>query len=88
MACTPTTALLKILQYVSSNIVSSGYNDSCIPRQAWHPKMKPGTTMMFNDYQSPSFPGVAKAVDEFAQRIGRTVECCAGPGNAYVVLPP
>jgi hypothetical protein len=55
--------------------------------QTWHPKMKPGGFMMFNDYGAGAFPGVKQAVDEFAEKIGRPVDCCQGIGNVAIQLP-
>jgi hypothetical protein len=59
---------------------------SVLYSQAWHPKMKPGSILMFNDYGAGAFPGVKKAVDEFGARINRKVECCQGSGNVWIEL--
>jgi Methyltransferase domain/Protein of unknown function DUF115 len=43
---------------------------------AWVPKLKPGALLCGHDYENPDFPefGVKRAVDEFAERNGCTVE--------------
>jgi len=59
--------------------------------RAWRPKVKPGGLMLFNDYGDRSgrmFPGVSKAVGEFARANNLTVqEGTAGYSNALIVLP-
>jgi hypothetical protein len=42
----------------------------------WPPKVKPGGLVCVHDYAHPSFPswGVKQAVDEFAEKNGKTVE--------------
>jgi hypothetical protein len=51
--------------------------------------MKPGSIVMFNDYDANGgyFPGVKKAVEEYANKQKVVLNCCAGGGNAWVELP-
>ena len=41
---------------------------------AWYPKVKPGGWLCGHDYQHEDFPGVAKAVDAFAENINAVVK--------------
>ncbi len=45
--------------------------------EAWWPRLAPRGLMTGHDYAHPEFPGVKKAVDEFALRYGLTVRTAA-----------
>jgi hypothetical protein len=59
----------------------------------YHPLVKPGGILIFNDYKDDLFPGVTKAVDEFVATVpsGRLVvgseSLPPGATNAAIVLP-